>query len=79
MLTQVAAGPRIQAFKASEMVAANASPGIVVDGSNRVDELYAQWMMAIVTRLKFWTARTGQNSSKLIFIRAGIHLQRARL
>ena len=47
VLTQVAAGPRIQAFEASEMVAANASPCIVVDVSKRVHELYAQWMMAM--------------------------------
>jgi len=47
VLTQVAAGPRIQAFEASEMLLTNTSPGIAADVSKRVHELYAQWMMAM--------------------------------
>lgn len=47
MLTQVAAGPRIQAFEVSEMCVTNTSPGIAADVSERVHALYARWMMAM--------------------------------
>ena len=70
LFTQVAAGPRIQAFEASEMVAGLSSPGIVVNVSKRVHELYAQWMMAMGNTIEVLDCTY---SSKFVQTHAGWH------